>query len=76
MPDEEVGQVPIAFVVRQPQSNLDEAETMDFVAKQVAPYKKIRRVTFVNSLPKSTAAGKLLRKDLRKIVTLSSSSRL
>ncbi|XP_075633799.1 4-coumarate--CoA ligase-like 9 isoform X1 [Castanea sativa] len=74
-PDEEVGQVPIAFVVRQPQSNLDEAETMDFVAKQVAPYKKIRRVTFVNSLPKS-ASGKLLRKDLRKIVTLSSSSRL
>ncbi|XP_030953653.1 4-coumarate--CoA ligase-like 9 isoform X1 [Quercus lobata] len=74
-PDEEVGQVPIAFVVRQPQSNLDEAEIMDFVAKQVAPYKKIRRVTFVNSLPKS-AAGKLLRKDLRKIVTLSSSSRL
>ncbi|KAK7855656.1 4-coumarate--coa ligase-like 4 [Quercus suber] len=65
-PDEEVGQVPIAFVVRQPQSNLDEAEIMDFVAKQVAPYKKIRRVTFVNSLPKS-AAGKLLRKDLRKI---------
>nr|POE76022.1 4-coumarate--coa ligase-like 9 [Quercus suber] len=72
-PDEEVGQVPIAFVVRQPQSNLDEAEIMDFVAKQVAPYKKIRRVTFVNSLPKS-AAGKLLRKDLRKIVTLSSFS--
>ncbi|XP_050270888.1 4-coumarate--CoA ligase-like 9 isoform X2 [Quercus robur] len=54
-PDEEVGQVPIAFVVRQPQSNLDEAEIMDFVAKQVAPYKKIRRVTFVNSLPKSAA---------------------
>ncbi|CAL5371678.1 unnamed protein product [Camellia sinensis] len=40
--DEEVGQVPMAFVVRHPQSNLSEAQVMDFVAKQVAPYKKIR----------------------------------
>lgn len=34
-PDEEVGQVPIAFVVRRPNSNLDEAQIMDFVAGQV-----------------------------------------
>ncbi|XP_075669222.1 4-coumarate--CoA ligase-like 9 [Castanea sativa] len=74
-PDEEAGQVPIAFVVRQPQSSIGEAEIIDFVAKQVSPYKKIRRVTFVNSLPKS-ATGKLLRKDLRKIVSVNSSSRL
>ncbi|KAL0003259.1 hypothetical protein SO802_017040 [Lithocarpus litseifolius] len=73
-PDEEAGQVPIAFVVRRPQSSLGEAEIIDFVAKQVSPYKKIRRVTFVNSLPKS-ATGKLLRKDLRKIVSVNSSSR-
>ncbi|CAL5418014.1 unnamed protein product [Camellia sinensis] len=65
-PDEEVGQVPMAFVVRHPQSNLNEAQAMDFVAKQVAPYKKIRRVAFVNSIPKSPA-GKILRKELRKI---------
>ncbi|THG02464.1 hypothetical protein TEA_022434 [Camellia sinensis var. sinensis] len=65
-PDEEVGQVPMAFVVRHPQSNLNEAQVMDFVAKQVAPYKKIRRVAFVNSIPKSPA-GKILRKELRKI---------
>ncbi|KAM3761232.1 hypothetical protein ACB098_01G252500 [Castanea mollissima] len=74
-PDEEAGQVPMAFVVRQPRSSLGEAEIIDFVAKRVAPYKKIRRVTFVNSLPKS-ATGKLLRKDLRKIVSVNSSSRL
>ncbi|CAL5325621.1 unnamed protein product [Camellia sinensis] len=65
--DEEVGQVPMAFVVRHPQSNLSEAQVMDFVAKQVAPYKKIRCVAFVNSIPKSPA-GKILRKELRKIV--------
>ncbi|KAL7190252.1 hypothetical protein ACSBR2_022519 [Camellia fascicularis] len=65
-PDEEVGQVPMAFVVRHPQSNLNEAQVMDFVAKQVAPYKKIRRVVFVNSIPRSPA-GKILRKELKKI---------
>lgn len=33
-PDEEAGQVPMAFVVRQPQSTLSEAQVIDFVAKQ------------------------------------------
>ncbi|XWS40615.1 hypothetical protein CRYUN_Cryun17cG0011000 [Craigia yunnanensis] len=67
-PDEEAGQIPMAFVVRQPQSSLSEAEIIDFVAKQVAPYKKIRRVAFIDSIPKNPA-GKLLRKELRKIAT-------
>ncbi|XP_007031778.2 PREDICTED: 4-coumarate--CoA ligase-like 9 [Theobroma cacao] len=67
-PDEEAGQIPMAFVVRQPQSSLSEAEIMDFVAKKVAPYKKIRRVAFINSIPKNPA-GKILRKELRKIAT-------
>ncbi|KAL5860646.1 hypothetical protein ACOSQ4_001942 [Xanthoceras sorbifolium] len=75
-PDEEAGQVPMAFVVRQPQSSLNQAQIMDFVAKQVAPYKKIRRVAFVNSIPKSPS-GKILRKNLRKVaVPAGCSSRL
>nr|QNT12160.1 4CL2 [Lonicera macranthoides] len=65
-PDDEAGQIPMAFVVKHPQSNLDEAQVMSFVAKQVAPYKKIRRVSFVSSIPKSPA-GKILRKELRKV---------
>ncbi|XP_058093941.1 4-coumarate--CoA ligase-like 9 [Magnolia sinica] len=70
-PDEEAGQVPMAFVVRKPQSTLDDKQVMDFVTKQVAPYKKIRRVSFIDSIPK-TAAGKILRKDLVKLATSAS----
>ncbi|CBI40068.3 unnamed protein product, partial [Vitis vinifera] len=65
-PDDEAGQVPMAFIVRRPESKLDEAQVMDFIAKQVAPYKKIRRVSFVTSIPKN-ASGKILRKELKKI---------
>ncbi|KAJ6801022.1 putative 4-coumarate--CoA ligase-like 7 [Iris pallida] len=62
-PQEDVGQIPLAFVVRKPGSNLSEAKIMDYVAKQVAPYKKIRKVLFINSIPKS-ATGKTLRREL------------
>lgn len=35
-PHEEAGQIPMAFIVRQPGNNLKEAEIMDFIAKQVS----------------------------------------
>jgi acyl-coenzyme A synthetase/AMP-(fatty) acid ligase len=34
-PDEEAGEIPMAFVVRQPGTNLTEKEVLDFVTKQV-----------------------------------------
>ncbi|MCH9666726.1 MAG: AMP-binding protein [Actinomycetia bacterium] len=64
-------EVPKAFVVRlSPHDSADdtagltEAEVMEFVAGQVAPYKKVRQVEFIDAIPKS-ASGKILRKDLR-----------
>ena len=57
-------EIPKAFVVTQNGAELTEQEVMDFVAKRVAPYKKIRAVEFVPQVPKS-ATGKILRRELR-----------
>ncbi|NMH98038.1 4-coumarate--CoA ligase family protein [Pseudonocardia acidicola] len=63
--DAEGEEVPKAFVVKQQNAaDLTEDEVMSFVAERIAPHKKIRVVEFIDEVPKS-AAGKILRKDLR-----------
>jgi acyl-CoA synthetase (AMP-forming)/AMP-acid ligase II len=57
-------EVPKAFVVKQSDADLSADDVIDFVAGQVAPYKKVRQVEFIEAIPKS-ASGKILRKDLR-----------
>ncbi|KAJ8751996.1 hypothetical protein K2173_001022 [Erythroxylum novogranatense] len=74
-PDEEAGQIPMAYVVRKHGIDITEAEVMDYVTKQVAPYKKIRRVAFINSIPKNPA-GKILRRELINHALSASSSKL
>jgi acyl-CoA synthetase (AMP-forming)/AMP-acid ligase II len=60
-PDDEVGEVPMAFVVAS--GPLSAEGLMGWVAERVAPYKRVRRVEFVSSIPRS-AAGKTLRRLL------------
>ena len=63
-PDAVAGEVPKAFVVRRREQEAPTAEEiMEFVAAQVAPYKRIRSVEFVDQIPKSPA-GKILRRVL------------
>ncbi|WP_336646387.1 AMP-binding protein [Microbacterium sp. USHLN186] len=57
-------EVPKAFVVTQPDAALTADEVMEFVTARVAPHERVRRVEFIDAVPKS-GSGKLLRKDLR-----------
>jgi 4-coumarate--CoA ligase len=64
MKDEEAGEVPVAFVVKSNGYSITEDEIKQFVSKQVIFYKRIKRVFFIDAIPKSPS-GKILRKDLR-----------
>lgn len=59
--DEEAGEIPKAFVVLK--SPVDAETLMEYVGSHVAPYKKVRVVEFVDSIPKSPS-GKILRRFL------------
>ena len=62
--DEEAGELPIGFVVLRPGAEETEEEVAAFVAGQVATYKQLREVHFIDAVPKS-ASGKILRRMLR-----------
>ncbi|MFD5627906.1 4-coumarate--CoA ligase family protein [Streptomyces sp. NPDC127072] len=63
--NEDNNEVPHAYVVRQPSAAaLSEGEIMMYVAERVAPYKRVRQVTFIEGVPRA-ASGKILRRRLR-----------
>jgi acyl-coenzyme A synthetase/AMP-(fatty) acid ligase len=64
LPDDEAGEIPAAFVVLKEGQEATEQEIQEFVAGQVAHYKQVRRLTFIEAVPKS-ASGKILRRLLR-----------
>ncbi len=72
VPDDEAGEVPKAFVVAR--GALTVEEVMAYVAERVSPYKKIRVVEFVDSIPKSPS-GKILRRLLVEKERLAASQR-
>lgn len=51
--DVTAGEVPIAFVVLNPNNKLKETELIAFVNSQVSPYKQLRGVIIVDSIPRS-----------------------
>ena len=60
--DENNGEVPRAYIVRQEAAVLNENDVMEYVKDKVTHYKQLRGgVKFVSQIPKS-ASGKLLRR--------------
>jgi acyl-CoA synthetase (AMP-forming)/AMP-acid ligase II len=64
VPDDEAGERPMAFVVRQPGCEVTEAEIAEALRPRLASYKVPTRVAFIEAVPKS-ASGKILRRVLR-----------
>jgi long-chain acyl-CoA synthetase len=64
VPDEALGEVVKAFVVRKPSTNVGEAELIAFVRERIAHYKAPRSVEFRDALPRS-GVQKVLRRVLR-----------
>lgn len=64
--DEKWGQIPVAFV--QKKGTLTEEEIIQYCSEKLAKYKCPKRVLFIDQLPRN-AARKLLRRELRKLLT-------
>lgn len=67
-PDLETGEFPVAFVELKRGAQATRQEILDHTNSQIAHYKKIRDVTFIDAIPVS-AAGKVLKKELKKLLT-------
>ena len=63
-PDEEAGEIPAAYVVLRPGAEATAEDIMEFVGGQVAHYKQVRHLEFIEAVPKS-ASGKILRRELQ-----------
>ncbi|XP_065091158.1 luciferin 4-monooxygenase-like [Ochlerotatus camptorhynchus] len=68
IPDERVGELATAFVVKEPGEDVTEEEVSSFVAKEVSLQKQLHGgVKFIDEVPK-TATGKILRRKLKDLV--------
>jgi long-chain acyl-CoA synthetase len=73
-PDEKLGEVLVAFIVRKPGTNLDEAELSAFCASQMVKYRRPAEVFFLDALPR-TGARKIDKQALRALAAASSVAR-
>jgi long-chain acyl-CoA synthetase len=70
-PDVEAGEIPCAFIVLRGSfapSDMLAKQLRDFVAARLAYHKQPREIRFVDAVPR-TPSGKILRRELRKIIS-------
>jgi fatty-acyl-CoA synthase len=66
VPDPEWGETLRAFVVLRNGAKLTETEVIDYCRKELADYKRPRKVTFMAELPRNPT-GKILKRELREL---------
>lgn len=66
-PDERWGEIPAAFVVKKPDADVTEQDIMDICKENLAGYKCVKEVRFVEAIPKN-AVGKVLKNELKEQV--------
>ena len=66
-PDLDVGEAPVAFVQLRQGAEATAEEVMEHTNPQIAAYKKIREVRFLDAIPVSPA-GKILKRILREML--------
>ena len=64
VPDEKWGEVPMALVVRKPDTQVTESEILTFARERLAGFKTPKTVSWIDVLPRNPS-GKILKKDLR-----------
>lgn len=67
IPDERAGELPFAFVVKQPGVQLTDKDVIEFVQKNASKAKWIRGgVKFIDAIPKNPS-GKILRREMKEM---------
>jgi acyl-CoA synthetase (AMP-forming)/AMP-acid ligase II len=64
VPDERMGEIGKAYVVRRTGATITEGEVVAFARQRLANFKVPRQVEFVDELPRNLA-GKVLKRELR-----------
>ncbi|VVC91517.1 unnamed protein product [Leptidea sinapis] len=76
LPDEVAGELPLAFVVLQPGATLTSESITEYITSKVSPAKRLRGgVIFVDEIPKNPS-GKILRRELIKLLPTNTISKL
>lgn len=66
VPDPKWGEVPMAFVVKKPGAELSEEDIFEICKKNLASYKCVKKVRFIDALPRN-AVGKILKAALKEM---------
>ncbi|GJQ76619.1 hypothetical protein Trydic_g15481 [Trypoxylus dichotomus] len=68
IPDENAGEVPLAFVVKQPGAQINEEEIHKYIAKFVSHNKYLHGgIIFIDAIPRNPS-GKIIRRKLKEVI--------